>query len=277
MRARLGALLAPALLAACAGGHGPVCAPGYAWVDPVSLKPVATPLAHDHPVILLGEHHDRAADHAWQLTTIDTLAWHEPVVLGLEMFPRATQPVLDRWTAGELDEAAFLRETDWQHVWGFDPDLYWPIFRWARDHRVPMVALNVSSALVHRVAQAGWAAVPAAAREGVGTPAPPSAEYRAMLREAMGDHAGAALDRFIAAQQVWDRAMAEAIVAARTRFPQRTVVGLMGAGHLEHRWGVPAQLAALGVRDALVLIPEQHLCQPPGAGYADAVWVEPDT
>jgi C-terminal processing protease CtpA/Prc len=36
------------------------------------------------------------------------------------------------------------------------------------------------------------------------------------------------------------------------------VVGIIGRGHLENRWGVPHQLAALGIPDASVLLPWQR-------------------
>jgi hypothetical protein len=52
------------------------------------------------------------------------------------------------------------------------------------------------------------------------------------------------------------------------------VVAIMGAGHLEQRQGVPHQLAALGIADAVVLLPEQTLCTAPGPGFADAIYVE---
>jgi uncharacterized iron-regulated protein len=207
------------------------------------------------PVVLLGEQHDSAADHRWQLAVIRTLYAEDPsMILGFEMFPRAAQPALNAWVAGQLSEDAFLQRTDWAHVWGFPPELYMPIFRFARDHRVPMLALNVSHQLVHLVAKNGWAGVPLAAREGVGTPAPASAAYRATLQAAMGEHGRAMppekLDHFIDAQLLWDRAMAEAIAAQHGR----RVVALMGGGHLENLQGVPRQLAALGVAGVVALL-----------------------
>jgi uncharacterized iron-regulated protein len=216
----------------------------------------ATTLPVRAPVVLLGEQHDRAADHQWQLAVIRALYADDPsMVLGFEMFPRSAQPVLNTWVAGQLTEGAFLKQTDWAHFWGFPPELYMPIFRFARDHRVPMLALNVSHHLVHLVARSGWAGVAVAAREGVGNPAPASHEYRATLREAMGAHGHAMpagqLDHFIDAQLLWDRAMAEAIAAQRGR----RVVALMGGGHVEKLQGVPRQLAALGVTGVVALLP----------------------
>ena len=269
-------LLLATLLAACATAPPACVSPGH-WVSPATLRTLPDPLtaARTYPVILLGERHDSAADHAWQLDSIRRLyAANHTLVLGFEMFPRTAQPALDDWVAGRLTEAAFLANTDWAHVWGFPPPLYMPIFRFARDNHIPMVALNVSHRLVHRTAQQGFAAIPPAEREGIGTPAPPSAAYRADLADAMSGHGGPSmtpdrLQHFIEAQSVWDRAMAEAIAAQH-----RQVVAIMGAGHLEHRYGIPHQLAALGVRDAFVLLPAHGVCAPLGDDYADAVYVE---
>ena len=274
------AALAPvaALLSACASAP-PACAPVRQWAMPSNLHVAPDPLANGHSVVLLGETHDSAADHAWELASIKRLYAADPaMVLGFEMFPRSDQAVLDRWVAGELSEAAFLDRSDWKHVWGFPPPLYLPIFRFARDHHVPMLALNVSHHLVHQTSASGWGGVPVADREGVGTPAPPTAAYRQSLSDVMSGHGGPAmtperLSHFIDAQLVWDRAMAEAIAAQRARAPHRPVVAIMGAGHLEDREGVPHQLSAMGVPDALVLIPLQEACTPFGAGYADAIYV----
>ena len=274
-------LLLVSLLGACAVSRPACVAPGH-WVSPGTLRGLTDPVpaARSRSVVLLGERHDSTADHDWELDTIRRLHAENPsLVIGFEMFPRAVQPALDDWVGGRLTEAAFLKTTDWAHVWGFPAALYLPMFRFARDHRIPMVALNVSHRLVHLTSQQGFAAVPPADREGIGMPAPPSAGYRADLAGAMAGHGGQAmtparLEHFIDAQLVWDRAMAEAIATQRARAPDRQVVGIMGAGHLEHRYGVPHQLDALGVHDATILLPMHDLCMPPGADYSDAVYVD---
>jgi uncharacterized iron-regulated protein len=75
-------------------------------------------------VVLLGESHNDAEHHRWQLHTIAALFSHRSdMVLGFEMFPRRVQPVLDRWSKGELNETAFLREVDWPQIWGFAGEL----------------------------------------------------------------------------------------------------------------------------------------------------------
>ncbi len=280
MRKYLGVL--PALALAGCVASKPGCAPAGAWIAPATLAAVGDPVpaAAARPVVLLGEQHDSEADHAWELSTIERLyAAHPAMVLGFEMFPRADQAVLDRWVAGGLSEADFLARADWKSVWGFPEKFYLPMFRFARDHRIPMVALNVSRPAVHLVAQRGYAAVPVAAREGVGLPAPPTDAYRATLQAAMAEHGGAKMSpervqHFIDAQLLWDRAMAEALAAARVQSVHPLVVGVMGAGHLENFDGVPHQLQALGISDAAVLIPAHDVCAPLGRHYADAVFID---
>src|SRR5262245_17046197 len=188
------------------------CVPAGRWVVPATAGERAASevlaSAARSRFVLLGELHDRVDHHRWQLQTVAALAALPPVVLGFEMFPRRAQAVLDRWVAGELDDAALLRESDWQQVWGFPASLYLPLFEFARLNRVPMRGLNVERALVTRVGREGWAAVPAGEREGISDPAPPSAAYRAMLAEAMAAHGGETAgseERFVEAQLTWDR------------------------------------------------------------------------
>src|SRR4051812_748853 len=52
-------------------------------------------------VVLVGEDHDNADHHLWQLQVLAALHLLRPaVVIGFEAFPRRTQPILDQWTAG---------------------------------------------------------------------------------------------------------------------------------------------------------------------------------
>jgi uncharacterized iron-regulated protein len=242
--------------------------PVGSWVDPASgerCDDVIAALAR-RAIVLLGESHAEAEHHRWQLHTIAALFGCRPdMVLGFEMFPRRVQPVLDRWSMGELDETSFLREVDWPRVWGFAGELYLPLFHFARMHRLPMLALNVDRATNRRVAAQGLAAVPRSEREDVGDPAPACAAYRDRLFAWFEQHPAAGggaraqserFERFVGAQLLWDRAMAEAIAGAR-RNGRPLVVGIIGRGHVEYGDGVPAQLAALGVDDVATALPWQ--------------------
>ncbi len=139
--------------------------------------------------LLLGEIHTSAADHAWQLATLEAVRQQRPrLSLALEMIPAARQAVLDRYSSGQINEEAFLQQVGWQQVWGHDPDLYLPLLRWARQRGVPLLALNAEPELVKRVGRQGLAAIPRAEREGIGTPVSAGPAYRMRLEAAWRGH-----------------------------------------------------------------------------------------
>ena len=241
--------------------------------------------------VLLGELHTSAADHAWQLRSLETLAQGpRPLLLALEMVPAPRQPILNRFANSQLEEKTFLAEVDWAGIWGHDPALYLPLLRWARKKGVPLLALNLEPEVVQRVRREGLRAIPSAEREGIGFPAPAGEAYRQRLRNAWRAHkamgSGPAgglpraeaedLERFIESQLLRDRAMAERIVAVHRRDPGRLVVALMGLGHLEGEEGVPAQLRHLGLNRLLTLQrPEQpEGCGPPPPGARLGAYLE---
>lgn len=232
-------------------------------------------------VVLLGETHDSAEDHRWQLHTLAQLHALRPnLAIGFEMFPRRLQPVLDRWVAGELSETQFLRETDWDRVWGYDARMYLPLFHYARMNRLPMLALNVERSLVSAVDAKGWDAVPVAEREGLKRPAAPPQAYVDELRRVFAHHPNkrpdeAAFARFVEAQATWDRAMAQAIAAYLERQPDALVVGIMGSGHVRFGHGVAHQLKDLGVTRVanLMTLEADGRCEGLTAGLADSVYV----
>lgn len=217
-------------------------------------------------VALLGERHDRAEDHRWQAQVLAGLAaLRAEVVVGFEMFPRRAQPALDAWTAGGLTKAAFMEASGWREVWGFDPGLYQPLFDLCRDLRLPMVALNIDRPLVSAIGRDGWKAVPEAERGWLTPARPASAAYRRYLFEITGGvregrtaqaPEDPAFDRFVRAQQAWDRAFACALAGGLARLPEALAVGIIGRGHLEYGYGVADQLDDLGVRPAVTALPD---------------------
>ncbi|MEM9685048.1 MAG: ChaN family lipoprotein, partial [Pseudomonadota bacterium] len=237
--------------------------------------------------VLLGETHDVMEIHLWQMRVIAALHARDPyLAVGFEMFPRSAQPVLDRWVAGEIGVETFLDEARWSTVWGFDPELYLPIFHFCRQVKVPMIALNCYRALVSRVRREGWAAIPEAERDGVTPSAPATDAYRRYLFGMINPSVDCApremdarFDGFVDAQQVWDRAFAQNIAVSRAGDPDRMVVGIIGRGHLEFGYGTPYQLRDLGIDDIAVLLTreaahpqEVRSANPLAVGICDAVF-----
>ena len=271
---------------------GGECAPVAAWTVPGAGKISVTDVigrAARREVVLLGEAHDNPEHHRWQLQTLAALHAERPdMVIGFEMFPRRVQKTLDQWVAGKLTEAQFLADSDWNTVWSTDTAMYMPLFHFARMNRVPMMALNIDTRLRRSVAAKGFAEVPENEREGVTAPAEPSNAYLDYLLPIYGEHdragkkkAGASAGRddpdfrrFVEGQQLWDRAMAQAIHSALDRPQRPLVVGIMGSGHIKYGYGVPHQLKHLGVADVGMLLPWNNgtSCNLLTADIADAIF-----
>lgn len=254
-------------------------APGQ-WLgaggDPIGADRLFQDLANAE-VVLLGESHDRMEHHRWQTHTLAGLHAYRPdIVIGLEMLPREAQPVLDAWVRGDLSEAEFLSQTQWNAAWGFDPQLYMPILHFARVQRLPMVAINLERPLVERLAREGWDSVPENERFSVSPPSDATVAYKEHLNQILSSHPtggdDADVDRFVAAQLVWDRAMAAGL--AEAAHEGALAVGILGSGHLVHGYGVPHQLRDLGVTRVRSLMPwdTREDCITPPPGIADALF-----
>jgi aminopeptidase N len=182
-------------------------------------------------VVFIGETHDSRAHHQRQLAVIRGLhRAGRQLAIGLECFQRAFQPALDHYVAGAIDEQTLLARTDYHGRWGFDPALYRPILRYARKHRIPLVALGLPAETTKRAGADRLAGVP-----------PYSPDHLARLRRVHAGHRGLSFSRFVRAQLLRDEGMARAAADYLRAHPARLLVVLVGSGHLAGP-GVPARL-----------------------------------
>ncbi|MEB3273757.1 MAG: ChaN family lipoprotein [Prochlorothrix sp.] len=224
-------------------------------------------------VVYLGETHDRLEDHLGQLEIIRGLWEEDPkLAIGMEMFQRPFQGAVDRYLAGDIDEAELQAQSEYPQRWGFDWELYAPFLRFAQDQDLPVLALNTPTELTRKVARQGLGSLTSGDQRYV--PAPDEVdttnpEYRAWLAEVFYSHHGhgnaqgsapeesstaggedgdgpggssqteTAFDRFVAAQVLWDETMAETIAEFLQANPDYRVVVLTGQGHVIYGYGIP--------------------------------------
>jgi uncharacterized iron-regulated protein len=238
-------------------------------------------------VVYLGETHDRSADHAVQLAIIQTLHDRQPnLTIGLEMFQRPYQQLLDRYIAGDLSEADLRDRSEYAERWGFDWELYAPILRYAQAQKIPLIALNTPTEVTRKVSRAGLAQLNWADKRFI----PPISEirtapdaYRKMLADIFTTMHPAGktpdpkrFERFFQAQVLWDETMAERI--AQTPRPMtsgrsKTIVVLVGQGHLVYRYGIPDRVKRRRpewTQQVVLLSPESGLDQVDATGQSIA-------
>mgnify|MGYP002777206891 CR=1 FL=1 len=202
-------------------------------------------------VVYLGETHDREADHRAQLEIIQQLLQRrQGWTIGMEMFQRPYQASLNQFLAGKLDEAELQARSQYRRRWGYPWEFYAPILRLARARGVGVIALNAPTEVTRKVARQGLHSLTLAERRFV---PPPSAivlapdRYRQRLRQLydeihQGHGSSLNFDHFFQAQVLWDETMAEAIVQQLQRRPDRSMVVLVGQGHLLYGDGIPGRV-----------------------------------
>lgn len=218
------------------------------------------PSLAEHRVVFVGESHDQYAHHLVQLDIIRALHERHPdLAIGLEQFQAPFQRYLDLYVAGDIDERAMLEGTEYFKRWRFDYRLYRPILSYAREHGLPLVALNVLTEVTRKVADGGLAALSDEERAQLpGPPGEADAAYRERLRAIYQGHPGeqneAAFERFVQAQLLWDEGMAARAAEYLRANPQRHLVVLAGSGHVVRPHGMPARLERMAaVTGAVVL------------------------
>jgi len=214
--------------------------------DSVSFDEFIADAAH-YRVVLVGETHDRQDHHLNQLRIIKALHQRNPkLAIGLESFQTPYQPYLDAYVAGRISTEEMLRRTEYYQRWRYDFRLYEPVMDYARAHGIPLVALNVPSEIVRKVAESGYDSLTAAERRAVPTTIDRrDTAYRDRLRVRLGDHHGASgadFDSFYEIQLLWDEGMARSAAGYLARHADRNMVLLAGQGHIEYRSGIPARL-----------------------------------
>ena len=251
------ALALLALVGCAARSRGPAVESPYA--DPRALRigdilhlatgrlltePEALDYLCRYPVVYVGEAHDNVEAHAVQLTVLKALEACFPgqVALGLEMLERPYQADADAFVRGEMSERDFHRV--WQKSWG-DIAYYRDLLAFARERRIPILALNASAAARKAVREQPPAAMaPEAAREMPEMDAQ-DPYHRAFVQAMIAGHAhGASPEAFYRVQLLWDETMAET-AAEYLKSPAgrgRRLLVLAGSNHVRYGFGIPRRL-----------------------------------
>lgn len=208
-------------------------------------------------LVYIGENHDNGDHHQAQLRIIRGLQERGGnLAIAVEMFQVADQPLLDQWVAGEINEDKF--KTIFLDRWRLSWELYQGIFRYARQQKIPLVAINIPRELVKKVAQSGFAALSEAERREI----PPDVSciidptYKEFIRRTFANHqSGQSFEYFCEAQMLWTKSMARHLVTYLNRNPGRSVLVLTGVGHAL-RPGIPAYVEELKAVPYRIAIPE---------------------
>ena len=200
-----------------------------------------------YPVVYVGETHDSVDSHAVQLAILRGLVERFPgeVALGMEMLRRPSQPDVDAWLAGTMDDKTFLRV--WTNNWGPSSFPYYrDILHFAREHKLPVLALNAGNDVKTALRDKGPNGLDAEAAAALPEMDLDDPYHRAFIEGIFGGHSGGSdrLDAFYRIQVLWDETMAQT-AAEYLQSPAglgKRLVVLAGGNHVRYGFGIPRRV-----------------------------------
>ena len=183
---------------------------------------------HEHPV----------ASHDELEVLRALLDGPRPVALAMEFFERDTQPAIDAYFAGEIDEATFVARSERNEAYASS---HRPLVEACRAARATLIAANAPRPLVTAYRKSGldyatWLAGQTEADRALlpATSVPPHDEHERRFLALMGPERGPPFFRSMA---LWNDAMAESCAGWRAQHPDGVVLLVVGAFHVAGRLG----------------------------------------
>ena len=293
-------LISIVVLAACGGSYGgqpvqhPTTADGKPGIEAAGLPYTVLEAHTGHQldtnafwakvlgsrVVCVGEEHSNPHHHWVELEVAKHVAQKWPhFALGMEMFQRPFQGVLDDYAANKIDEAAMRSRSGYADRWGYDYAFYGPTIAVAVQAHAALLALNAPKELTHKVAMKGLGGLTADERaqlpaqidlddkkhrqwfdalmEDMGggsdphSPhgaAPPAGEGSGSAAEAPPEMPSG--DNIYAVQVIWDETMADGAAKWLAANKDGHVMIMAGSGHC-HESGIVARLKRRGVNDVV--------------------------
>lgn len=195
-------------------------------------------------LVYVGETHTNPEHHRIQTRIIEELHdRHDGLTVGMEMFDHRYDPVLEEWRLGGLDRDAFIEKTHWyvpRSGWGYNFELYAPIFDTLQTRRIPLVGLNVPGWIPPKISVSGIANLLPDERRLIAERIDTShADHRAYVASVFDQNPHRKLksfDSFYEAQCAWEDTMAASIARKLGEGPMVVVIG---NGHIQYKYGVP--------------------------------------
>jgi uncharacterized iron-regulated protein len=241
-------------------------------------------------VVALGEEHYHPDIQAFALHLLQALAQRRPgrLALAMEFLERDMQPAVDAYLAGTSDAATLQ-----QHIKATPAFMqhYFPLLQYARQARIPVLAMNLPRHLARRVSKEGLQTVVQSlppteraylpARLAAITP-----QYRAYFLKAVAVAHPLPAEQsalFVEASHVKDDTMAETLALFLERTADMTVLAVAGRFHFDYGLAVPALLRQrrphVTIQRITTMAVAAHeridLLQLAREGVADYMWFAP--
>lgn len=203
-------------------------------------------------IVYVGEVHSNKESHELEMEVLKEFYKRNGgnIAVGMEMFKRPHQVILDKWTGGEISEKELLFSTDWDYEWGYDYSHYKGIMDFIRDNKIPVVALNIKREFQKKISGNGIEGLSEEERKALPEIDTADVYHRRYLESIMKGHShedadmSDAFERFYLVQCVWEDVMADSIskYLFSPEGKDKKLLVFIGGGHIIYHFGVPKRV-----------------------------------
>lgn len=195
-------------------------------------------------IVYAGEVHDSLEDHRVQLKILKGLVARFPgkVVVGMEMFQRSSQDLMDQWIRGEADDKAFLKR--WYEDWSHDDAYYRELLDFIKAQKIPVIALRPTAEMSFKMRAKGMDGLSENDRRKLPEIDTSDPYHRAAVNAIFQGHGPGAsnqFDSFYEMMLFWEETMAETIadylVSPEGR--DKKMMVMAGGFHVGYGFGIP--------------------------------------
>ncbi|MCG2725459.1 MAG: ChaN family lipoprotein [Elusimicrobia bacterium] len=200
-------------------------------------------------VVYVGEKHDQIKDHLAQLKALELLypAKGKKIAVGFEMLNVTLQPILDDYAKGDISEDEFLEKANWEKEWGFDFNLYKPLFDFIREKKLKALALNIPKKIVAKIARIGLEGLMPEDRKFLpeNIHIPTDTKYLNFLKTSFGEHGDSPMsemftwENYLVSMSAWNEAMGAKMADFLNKNKEYSGLVIAGNGHIIYNAGIP--------------------------------------
>lgn len=192
-------------------------------------------------IIYIGENHNNPRHVFIQLKIIEHLyKRNKQIAIGMEIFERKFQNLVDSLVEGIINEKEFLRKTEISNY-----ETYKPIIEYAKKHGIKIIALNADSKIIKKVSQEGFDSLNFSEKRKIPSLDLSDDAYRSWLKKIYELHKQTKIkdfESFYYAQIIRDETMADTIAKFLKYHKDYQIVVISGKGHIIYGYGIPKRV-----------------------------------
>lgn len=212
----------------------------------------------DKRVLFIGESHDQLEHHRNQLRIIKSLyARYPDFAIGVEYFQQPFQSYLDDYIAGRITEREMLVGTEYFKRWKLDYRMLQPIFQFALENHIPLLALSISDEIHSKVFRGGMKSLSPFELAQIPVDMQPASEgYLQRMKSIFISHpANDDFGAFVEGVLLWDESMADTAARYLKTHSRTRMVVLAGMVHVMYGDGIPGRVnRRMGSNQSVVVI-----------------------